>query len=178
MQFRDFITSMKIIYFLDFWLAYRNNEYRMKLKYSLILVSIFIFFLSLPLIFSASVSAAPRNNPIFATMEWVHEQIAVAVEELDSRIAILTGKVEVNETNIQLNQSDLESLRQRADNLEERVEHLGSLLTPTPAIEPSIVFEENFDGPELDLNIWEFFSTDGGNYSLEDGKIVVSGGDV
>jgi len=50
--------------------------------------------------------------------------------------------------------------------------------TPTPTATPSptpTVFIDNFDGP-LNLSFWEFFSTNGGNYSFSSGSLIVPGG--
>lgn len=40
----------------------------------------------------------------------------------------------------------------------------------------SYLFRDDFNGPTLNTNIWEFFSTNGGNYSFDNGSIVVPGG--
>jgi len=48
--------------------------------------------------------------------------------------------------------------------------------TPTPSPSGSTLLLDDFSGPNLDTNIWEFFSTNGGNYSFDNGSIVVPGG--
>lgn len=37
-------------------------------------------------------------------------------------------------------------------------------------------FSDDFNGSTLDMNKWEFFSTNGGNYNFDNGSIVVPGG--
>lgn len=59
--------------------------------------------------------------------------------------------------------------------LQQRVSTLEKLLTPTPSPTPTLL-SEDFNGPNLDSNIWEFFSTNGGNYSFDNDSIVVPGG--
>src|SRR3990170_4238743 len=62
--------------------------------------------------------AAPENNPIFATVQYVDQKF----EELLASFNL----------HKQQNQTDFDFINQRADGLEERVEYLESLLTPTP----------------------------------------------
>ncbi len=54
-------------------------------------------------------------------------------------------------------------------------ERLSALENSQPPASPSGLLE-NFNGPDLDTNIWEFFSTNGGNHSFDNGSIVVPGG--
>lgn len=85
------------------------------------------------------------------------------VAELQLQIDGLTTRVGTIETNDA-------SQSAKILELEERIADLENPPVPQPLL------EDNFDGPSLDTNIWEFFSTNGGNYSFDNGSIIVSGG--
>ena len=44
------------------------------------------------------------------------------------------------------------------------------------AHKPKIIFQDQFNNNRLNEKKWEFFSTNGGNYSFDQGKLVVPGG--
>lgn len=48
--------------------------------------------------------------------------------------------------------------------------------SPTVLHRPKTIFQEDFDGRKLSKTTWEFFSTNNGSYTLQNGSIVVPGG--
>ena len=138
----------------------------MKKKFVISFLAITITITSF-LLLNKNISAAPNANPIFATIAYVQEKIDELFNQLDPRI--------------QQNESDIEFLRDLAGRnelrifeLEGRTEFLESLLTPTPTPIPVTILEDNFDGPDLNTDIWEVFENNG-NYHFDNGFIVVPG---
>ena len=80
------------------------------MKKRIIYSSIFLLSFLILLLINKPISAAPANNPIFATVEWV-----------EGKIQHLLGTFNQHE---QQNQTDFELLRQKADRLEEENEEL------------------------------------------------------
>ena len=75
----------------------------------------------------------------------------------------------------------------RLNGLVDEVEVFNRALTPSEIqaifeagsegkCKPYVRLFDDFDGTTLDADRWEFFSTNGGNYSFNNGSIVVSGG--
>jgi len=133
----------------------------MLVKKKIIYSSIFLIILLLLII--KPLSAAPSNNPIFATAEWVEQKIQQLLNTFNQHE--------------QQNQTDFDFINSRADALEERIGYLESLLTLTPTPTPAsvVLLEDNFDGPTLNTQIWEVFQNNG-RYGFENGFLIIDGG--
>jgi len=87
----------------------------------------------------------------------------------------------INEHDLALDSQELQvaTMTAQITDLQQRVEALENsptpTLTPTPTLNPTLL-SDDFSGPNLDTNIWEYFNSNGGNYSFDNGSIVVPGG--
>jgi hypothetical protein len=82
-------------------------------------VSFFFLIILVALFLPPKTSAAPGNNPIFATVDFVQDLFDQAWGA------------------IQHNQSDIEFLKERADNLQAQVDEINSTPSPTPSPDPT-----------------------------------------
>lgn len=128
-------------------------------------IILFIFALSLFLIKTTIVKAAPSDNPIFATIEGVQQMISDAIAPILQTLSNHDEKI-----------ADLEN--QVAD-LQQRVwslEHPPTpTLTPTPTTLPFSGLNEDFNGSTLNTDIWEVFPNSG-TYYVSEGYLQITGG--
>lgn len=127
--------------------------------------------------FHPLVQAQPSNNPIFATIDEVKQIIDDSLSPIQSEISNINSRLTDDENKIIAQSSQISQLQidtateaARMSMLESRVIALENKVFP-----PALLFDD-FSGPTLNTNLWEFFSTNGGSYSFDNGSIVVPGG--
>lgn len=154
---------------LAFTLIYVYHRYVLKkIKHrNFLFGSIFLLFL---IITPSLTKASPSNNPIFATIEKVQQMIADALAPIQLSLNNLVGRTANLENQVANLQTQNASFSAEIADLQQRV----TALENPP--QPKILLSDDFNGPSLNTNAWEFFSTNGGNYSFDNGSIVVPGG--
>lgn len=83
------------------------------------------------------------------------------LSEIDNLLGTFDSRLDLAEVDNATQSAKIAELEQRIASLEDS----------TP-----IVLTDDFSGTSLNLNKWEFFSTNGGNYSFDNGSIIIPGG--
>lgn len=136
---------------------------------------IVLFILSITTVFAASSDFLQRATETYqrlCTRRNVSLQNAIScyafdkLSELNQAIDGLDSRLDTTEAIDATQSAKIAELEQRIVNLENQ---------PSPSPTPTVLLNDDFNGPNLNQDIWDVFPN-GGTYSFENGYIVIPGG--